>query len=213
MACLTRDEIHYAETCKGSDDVIWCIVGISIKGAEIAGRISMKTLILLYRGAARRINRAITPLPVIEMPFPSTMPARHQDGWNFSPAPSSVSPESQAASPLAIFNIRWRSYNPAGADEVQDILLTLKKGLPDEKGAMIANTTAKTGIECDSDYLRNESIETPWSGSQTMPQPFPLREENKFLQNVILKDSHETVVFSDKEGSLFSTLESGSDLS
>lgn len=205
---------------KDRDDIdLSVFVGDLHKGAEIARKNFHEDFdIIISRGGTAELIGAITPLPVIEIALSVYDILRAiKMAENFSSRYAIVGfPGITSSAQLLCDLLQYKVeiYTIHSADEVQDILLTLKKkGYRMVLCDMIANTTAKKlGLNAILITSGNESIGNAFDQAVKLCRSHSLlREENKFLQNVILKDSHETVVFSDKEEVFFSTLESGSE--
>lgn len=194
-------------------------VGDLHKGAEIARKNFHEDFdIIISRGGTAELIGSITPLPVIEISLSVYDVLRAiKMAENFSSRYAIVGfPGITSSAQLLCDLLQYKVeiYTIHSADEVQDVLLTLKKkGYRMVLCDMIANTTAKKlGLNAILITSGNESIGNAFDQAVKLCRSHSLlREENKFLQHVIHKDSHETVVFSSNEEVFFSTLEAGTD--
>ncbi len=205
---------------KERDDIdLSVFVGDLHKGAEIAQKNFHEDFdIIISRGGTAELIGAITPLPVIEIALSVYDILRAiKMAENFSSRYAivgfpGITSSAQLLCDLLQYKVEICTIH--SGDEVQDVLLSLKKkGYRMVLCDMIANTTAKKlGLNAILITSGNESIGNAFDQAVKLCRSHSLlREENKFLQNVIHKDSHETVVFNEKEEVFFSTLEAGAD--
>lgn len=200
------------------DDIdLTVFVGDLHKGAEIAQKNFHEDFdIIISRGGTAELIGTITQLPVIEITLSVYDILRSiKMAENFASRYAivgfpSITSSAQLLCDLLQYKVEVCTIH--SADEVQDVLLSLKKkGYRMILCDMIANTTAKKlGMNAILITSGNESIGNAFDQAVKLCRSHSLlREENHFLQEVIRKDSHGTIAFNEQGEVFFSSLESG----
>lgn len=189
-------------------------VGDLYKGAEIAQQNFQENYdVIISRGGTAELIGKVTQIPVIEITLSVYDILRAMKlAENFSARYAivgfpSITSSAHLLCDLLQYNIDIFTIH--NLDEVQTTLKGLKKkGYKMVLCDMIANTTAKQlGLNAILITSGNESINSAFDQAVKLCKSYAnIREENKFLRNVIRGQSNQTVVF-DQDGNLyFSTL-------
>lgn len=198
------------------DDIdLTVYVGDLHKGAEIAQKNFHEDYdIIISRGGTAELIGTITQLPVIEITLSVYDVLRAiKMAENFSSRYAivgfpSITSSAQLLCDLLQYKVEICTIR--SADEVQEVLLSLKKkGYRMILCDMIANTTAKKlGLNAILITSGNESINNAFDQAIRLCRSHSLlREENHFLQNVVRRDNHSTLIFNEKAEVFFSTLD------
>lgn len=201
---------------KERDDIeLNVFVGDLHKGAEIAQKNFHEDFdIIISRGGTAELIGSITQLPVIEITLSVYDILRSiKMAENFASRYAivgfpSITSCAQLLCDLLQYKVEICTIH--SADEVQTVLLSLKKkGYQMILCDMIANTTAKKlGMNAILITSGSESIGNAFDQAVKLCRSHSLlREENRFLQEIIRKDSHGTIAFKENGEVFFSTLE------
>lgn len=189
-------------------------VGDLYKGAEIAQQNFQENYdVIISRGGTAELIGKVTQIPVIEITLSVYDILRAiKLAENFSARYAIVGfPGITSSAHLLCDLLQYKIdiFTIHNLDEVQITLKGLKKkGYKMVLCDMIANTTAKQlGLNAILITSGTESINSAFDQAVKLCRSYAnIREENKFLRNVIRGQSNQTVVF-DNEGNLyFSTL-------
>ena len=190
-------------------------VGDLHKGAEIARKNFHEDFdIIISRGGTAELIGDITQLPVIEISLSVYDILRAiKMGENFASRYAIVGFPSITGSARLLCDLLQYKVEICtihSEQEVKEVLLSLKKkGYRMVLCDMIANTTAKRlGLNAILITSGNESISNAFDQAVKLCRHHSLlREENRFLQDVIKESGHETVIFRENGEVFYSTLD------